>query len=247
MKTFNNLVAAAMAASIAFVAPSRAIEEDGSRTYVKQYGAVGDGVNDDTLAFQQALAQVKAGGVIFLPDGNFTLTSTILITKPVTIVGTGAATQLYNKNNQTLFRFVNVNNAALRDVYLGSNSTQPGVSLIEFNNSHHNQINNVTMLGGYYGLHLIGSLLNTFIDLRSGTNFGGFFAPTSTTNTWVMAERDPGTQTSANANTFIAPVLEGGVNGITLTDGTAQGSMTITGGTIEGVSGIGIQLQNTGL
>jgi hypothetical protein len=210
---------------------------------VKKFGAVGDGVNDDTSAFQQALAQVKAGGVVFLPDGNFTLSATIIITKPVTIVGTGAATQLYNKNNQTLFRFVNVNNSAIRDVYLGSNSTQPGVSLIEFVNSHHNQINNVTMLGGYYGLHLQGSLLNTVIDLRSGTNFQGFFAPTSINNTWVMAE--PFNGISANANTFIAPVLEGGTNGLVLTDGAGQGSLHIMGGTIEGVSGAGLTLTGT--
>jgi Pectate lyase superfamily protein len=216
MRTLN-LIIATTVASLSIIGPAGAITEDTSNTYVKKFGAVGDGVNDDTYAFQQALAQVKAGGVVFLPDGNFTLSSTIVITKPVTIIGTGAATQLYNKNNQTLFRFVNVNNSAIRDVYLGSNSTQPGVSLIEFVNSHHNQINNVTMLGGYYGLHLQGSLLNTVIDLRSGTNFQGFFAPTSINNTWVMAE--PFNGISANANTFIAPVLEGGTNGLVLTDG----------------------------
>ena len=242
MRTLT-LVVAALATSLSIAGPARAIDENTSNTYVKKFGAVGDGVNDDTYAFQQALAQVKAGGIVFLPDGNFTLTSTIVITKPVTIVGTGAATQLYNKNNQTLFRFVNVNNSAIRDVYLGSNSTQLGVSLIEFVNSHHNQINNVTMLGGYYGLHLQGSLLNTVIDLRSGTNFQGFFAPTSINNTWVMAE--PFNGISANANTFIAPVLEGGTNGLVLTDGAGQGSLHIMGGTIEGVSGTGLTLSGT--
>ncbi len=242
MRTLT-LVIAALATSLSIAGPARAITEDTSNTYVKRFGAVGDGVNDDTFAFQQALAQVKAGGVVFLPDGNFTLSSTIVITKPVTIVGTGAATQLYNKNNQTLFRFVNVNNSAIRDLYLGSGSTQPGVSLIEFVNSHHNQINNVTMLGGYYGLHLKGSLLNTVIDLRSGTNFQGFFAPTSINNTWVMAE--PFNGISANANTFIAPVLEGGTNGLMLTDGAGQGSLHIMGGTIEGVSGTGLTLSGT--
>jgi Pectate lyase superfamily protein len=242
MRTLHPVIAA-LATSLSIAGPAYAITEDASNTYVKKFGAVGDGVNDDTFAFQQALAQVKAGGVVFLPDGNFTLTSTIVITKPVTIIGTGAATQLYNKNNQTLFRFVNVNNAAIRDVYLGSSSIQPGVSLIEFVNSHHNQINNVTMLGGYYGLHLKGSLLNTVIDLRSGTNFQGFFAPTSINNTWVMAE--PFNGISANANTFIAPVLEGGTNGLVLTDGAGQGSVHIMGGTIEGVSGTGLTLSGT--
>ena len=242
MKTLN-LLLLVLATSLAIVGQAAALDEDGSNSHVKRFGAYGDGINDDTYAFQQAFAQVKAGGLIVLPDGNYTLSDTIVITKPVTIVGTGFATQIYNKNNKTLFRFVNHNNSAIRDVYLGSNSTQPGVSLIEFVNSHHNQINNVTMLGAYYGLHLQGSLLNTIIDLRSGTNFQGFFAPTSSTNTWVMAEAF--NNISANANTFIAPVLEGGTNGIVLSDAAGQGSLYLTGGTIEGVTGTGLTLQGT--
>jgi hypothetical protein len=242
MKTFSSLLVA-LAASLAIAGAASALDEDGSNSYVKLNGALGDGINDDTIAFQQAFAQVKAGGLIVLPEGHYTLSSTIVITKPVTIVGTGFATQIYNKNNQTLFQFVNVNNSAIRDVYLGSSSTAAGVSLIEFNNSHHNQINNVTMLGGYYGLHLAGSLLNTIIDLRSGTNFQGFFAATSTNNTWVMAE--PLNGISANANTFIAPALEGGTNGIVIKDNNGQGSLHITGGTIEGVSGTGLTFQGT--
>jgi hypothetical protein len=173
MKTLNSLLLAMV--TIAIAAPAMALDEDASQAYVKKFGAMGDGANDDTFAFQQAIAQVKAGGIVILPEGTFKLTSTIVITKPVTILGAGFATQIYNNNNQTLFQLVNVNNAVIRDLYLGSNSTQPGVSLIELINSHHNQINNVTMLGGYYGLHLKGSLLNTIIDMRSGTNFGGFF------------------------------------------------------------------------
>jgi hypothetical protein len=242
MKSLTSIVLA-FAISLAIVGSAGALSEDGSNTYVKKFGAAGDGKSDDTYAFQQAIAQVKAGGTVILPDGNYTLSDTIVITKPVNIVGTGFATQIYNNNNKTLFRFVNVNNSAIRDLYLGSNSTQQGVSLIEFVNSHHNQVNNVTMLGGYYGLHLQGSLLNTIIDLRSGTNFGGFFAPTSTNNTWIMGERY--NNISANANTFIAPVLEGGVNGIVIADTHGEGSLNITGGTIEGVSGTGLTLQGT--
>lgn len=50
---------------------------------------------------------------------------------------------------------------------------------------------------------------------------------------------------SANANTFIAPVLEGGTNGIVLSDGNGQGSLQIIGGSIEGVSATGLSFQNT--
>jgi Pectate lyase superfamily protein len=231
----------ALVPTLAVVGPVSALDEDGSNSLVKLNGAIGDGVTDDTLSFQQAFAKAAAGGYVVVPEGHFKLTSTIVITKPVIIVGKGFSTQLFITNNQTMFQFVNVNNSAIRDVYLGSDSTTG--HLIEFVNSHHNQINNVTMLGGNYGLHLKGSLLNTIIDLRSGTNFQGFFAPTSTNNVWVYAEPFGGV--SANSNTFIAPVLEGGTNGIVLSDGGGQGSLQIMGGSIEGVSGTGLSLQGT--
>jgi Pectate lyase superfamily protein len=244
MKTITALMVA-LSASLTFASPVAAMSEDGSDTNVRRFGAIGDGFADDTRAFQQAIDHARDHGLVFLPDGKFRLSATIVITKPVKIVGTGFSTQIYNSNNRTLFQLVNVNNVEIRDLYLGSSSTQAGVSLIELLNSHHNQINNVTMLGGYYGLHLKGSLLNTVTDLRSGTNFGGFFAATSVTNTWVMGE--PLNAVSANANTFIAPMLEGGLNGIVMTDGTAQGSIHIFGGTMEGINGTALTFQKTGL
>ena len=243
MKTISTLMIA-LSACLTIASPAAAMNEDGSDTNVRRFGAVGDGHADDTRAFQQAIDHAREHGLVFLPDGKFRLSGTIVITKPVKIVGTGFSTQIYN-NNRTLFQLVNVNNVEIRDLYLGSSSTQAGVSLIELVNSHHNEISNVTMLGGYYGLHLKGSLLNTVTNLRSGTNFGGFFAPTSVTNTWVMGE--PFNQVSANANTFIAPMLEGGLNGILLNDTTAQGSIHILGGAMEGIAGTALTFQNTGL
>jgi hypothetical protein len=243
------LILLTIAASFAIVGSAAALSEDGANTYVKKFGAKGDGITDDTTAFKQAISAINGGGTLILPAGNYVLKDTIVITKPVTIVGTGFATQIYGATNKTLFQFVNVNNSAIRDVYLGSNATQPGISLIEFVNSHHNQINNVTLLGGYYGLHFQGSLLNTVIDLRSGANFQGFFAPTSTNQTWVMAERY--NNIAANSNTFIAPVLEGGSNGIVLDDSSClsgscgEGSIHVLGGTIEGVSGAGLQFRGS--
>ena len=45
---------------------------------------------------------------------------------------------------------------------------------------------------------------------------------------------------------LLRPVLEGGVNGIWLHNPTnAEGSLNITGGTIEGVSGVALRLQST--
>jgi hypothetical protein len=64
---------------------------------VKDYGAVGDGVTDDTAAIEAAHADILAGagkGALFFPAGNFVYNGTGLSfftsTRPVRIVGVGA-------------------------------------------------------------------------------------------------------------------------------------------------------------
>lgn len=56
------------------------------------YGAVGDGVHDDTEAIEAAIAAANAagGGVVSLPAGTFTLSATQAATEHVRIVGQGA-------------------------------------------------------------------------------------------------------------------------------------------------------------
>ena len=208
---------------------------------------------DDTQIFNQAVALTPNGGLMFIPAGNYRISGTIVVAKPITIVGTGIGSQVFEQNNQTLIQFTNVNGGVVRDIYLGSASTG-STSLLELVNSHHNRIDNVTMLGGGFCLHLYGSLLNTIVDLRSGTNLQGyassrFFANTSSNQTWVVAEGYNGI--AANANTFVAPVLEGGINGMHVvgndgsTGNNGQGSVTITGGTIEGVGGTALTFDNS--
>src|SRR6185312_12667485 len=37
---------------------------------VRDFGAVGDGMTDDTQAFKKAIASLGAGGVLFVPQGH---------------------------------------------------------------------------------------------------------------------------------------------------------------------------------
>jgi hypothetical protein len=56
------------------------------------FGAVGDGVADDTAAIQAAHAALPStGGHIYLPAGTYKITSALSFTKPVTITGAGGA------------------------------------------------------------------------------------------------------------------------------------------------------------
>jgi hypothetical protein len=82
---------------------------------VKDFGAAGDGVHDDTAAIQAAIDSVpqtigREGGVVFFPAGVYEVTSEILISGiRVTLQGMGRyATHVRFKptiDNQTLFKF----------------------------------------------------------------------------------------------------------------------------------------------
>jgi hypothetical protein len=240
------------------IAPSFANgEAEPHRTInVVNHGAKCNGQHDDTLAFRSAIVAAK-GGVVSVPPGRCVLTDTLVIngSNPVSLVGAGRSSQIFQSANKTLLQLQNVQAAMIKDLYLGSAATDPGTSLLDLVNSHRNRIDNVTMMGSYFGVHLFGSLLNTIVDLRSGVNIGGFFAATSTNQYWVYAERDHVNHISANANTFLAPVLEGGNYGIYIQDApdpgcagcvrNGEGSLQITGGTIEGVAQIALVVQDT--
>jgi len=48
-----------------------------NRADVTSYGAVGDGIVDDTAAIQQAID--KTGGFAYLPTGTYVVSSTIFV------------------------------------------------------------------------------------------------------------------------------------------------------------------------
>jgi len=64
---------------------------------VKDFGAKGDGLTDDTLAFQQALTAYDS---IFIPQGNYLISSTITIGHRQTLIGAGQTSLItcQNKN-----------------------------------------------------------------------------------------------------------------------------------------------------
>jgi parallel beta-helix repeat protein len=74
---------------------------------VKDFGAVGDGVTDDTAAFQTAVN--IAGGTINVPKGTYKLTSTVTVPGNVQIVGDGIGATIIDGSSLTtgfVFAFV---------------------------------------------------------------------------------------------------------------------------------------------
>jgi hypothetical protein len=60
---------------------------------VKDFGAKGDGLTDDTLTIKKAISFVEqvGGGTVYLPRGTFKITETIIIPRgPIKIIGSGS-------------------------------------------------------------------------------------------------------------------------------------------------------------
>lgn len=73
---------------------------------VKDFGAVGDGVTDDTAAIQAALDSLSAGGFLYFPAGTFKITSTLSSSaNNLSLVGAGvgATTLLKEFSTNNLF------------------------------------------------------------------------------------------------------------------------------------------------
>ena len=68
---------------------------------VKDFGAIGDGIADDTLAFQRALTASKS---VFVPKGTYRITSTIALGDGQSLVGVGDASELHTTLSLTLIQ-----------------------------------------------------------------------------------------------------------------------------------------------
>ena len=72
---------------------------NGAPLNVKDFGAVGDGVTNDTVAMQAALdaANTAGGGSVFVPVGEYIITSPLIVFSDTTLFGDGPASLIHNK------------------------------------------------------------------------------------------------------------------------------------------------------
>jgi hypothetical protein len=139
---------------------------------IKDFGAIGDGVANDTAALQAAINAIPSiGGSIYIPAGRYKITSTITIyNKTVSIYGDGsgqstAATDgsiivFHSLGTSNGFVFDNVDGAYMRDIAIGADaSTRPtGGYLVVYQGTsagfYHADWQNVSVAGGYNGTWL---------------------------------------------------------------------------------------------
>lgn len=116
---------------------------------IRDFGAVGDGKADDTIAFRSAMAAMASnnGGTLRVPDGDYLVTQTVAVPPGVTIEGTnglpsGVSTSDLVRNNpsritlggsnKALFKIGEcVEGVSFRDIELFGKSNE-GTTAVEF-------------------------------------------------------------------------------------------------------------------
>lgn len=157
---------------------------------VKRYGAIGDGVSDDTIAFQKAIdASDTIGCEVKVPEGKYRINGTLFLPSVVTIRGVNKERDTYasggTKRNCTLetynknvFRGKNESNGevimrlTMENLFFHNKYTPETDSVLLKNIRHlKSYVNNISTLG--YGTIFYGTLEG--VSVVSNCNFEGIF------------------------------------------------------------------------
>ncbi len=99
---------------------------------VTAYGAVGDGITDDTNAIQAAINNAGInGGIVFLPVGDYLVSSSLIIYSGITLQGNGEGTKIIaasNLNDSVIKSSSDylLNNTQIRDLEINASNQISG-------------------------------------------------------------------------------------------------------------------------
>jgi hypothetical protein len=89
---------------------------------VKDFGAVGDGVADDTTAINDAITNAAVGAQVYFPPGNYKITTDIEISKKVWISGASKFNTMVTAFNCNAFTILNgVNHVSISNLGIFQN------------------------------------------------------------------------------------------------------------------------------
>ena len=214
---------------------------------VKDFGAVGDGVIDDTLAIDRAIRQIyvktynnslpAVRRVLRFPAGTYKITSNIVIPPNCTLVGEGKNNTIIS-SNVSVFQTcddqyqisssigsggaVAPGNITIRDMSLKTSSTSNPVAYI--NKATNVLINSVNFTGGSYNVTLA---VAGNVEVSSSTFFG------STTGAGSIGGKEDGLISGSNYYETVRKAVTSGATTLitTLANGAGQIDYEISSGT----------------
>ena len=102
---------------------------------VKDFGAVGDGVTDDTAAIQAALSSLSQGDTLLFPVGSYYITSKIVIsTANITFLGSGRGSFIFVNNAGIFDGIIDIqaSGVTLENLRIGSTYDPGGTSAVSW-------------------------------------------------------------------------------------------------------------------
>lgn len=168
---------------------------------VKDFGAVGDGVADDTAAIQAAIDAAQAtvkgrflsGATVFLPNGTYKVTSTLLVEEDVAVSGTNGENNIVIAGQSTsgsvilaespTFNIIEFKGrasrafygAGIRDLKIVCRGNATAGAAIKMYRCIDSLISNIIIDGCYDGAYLDGcarTYLNTFLCTETSRTSG---------------------------------------------------------------------------
>jgi hypothetical protein len=157
---------------------------EGATLNVKDFGAVGDGVADDTSAIQAAINAMTAGGVLYLPEGTYRTTSEVSVSLPINHVHIKGAQQyatvILADHNGNAFTLATNNQPRVSNLYIkkntiGTRGSRTGVGMRVFGDfgagsSIQAKVDHCRIEGFGKGLDIYGAFLSYFSDLTLKKN-----------------------------------------------------------------------------
>lgn len=123
-----------LVAGAGFVGPAVAVADSGVLS-VRDYGAKGDGLTDDSVAFLACIAATPTGGVMYVPAGDYKITRSLELKSGFTLRGDGPTSRVFRPSTggpQNLLWAKGRTNLRIQDLRIDSdNSTGEFMSGIQ--------------------------------------------------------------------------------------------------------------------
>lgn len=154
---------------------------------VRAYGAVGNGVTDDTAAIQNAINSLLNGGIVFFPLGTYKITSTLTLASlsGVRLIGAGQAASVVvpvtklkaGASLTNLISMTNTRDSGIENFNLDGNSQTTNLLSITGTGAQpvtNLYFGNIQMMGATNGILLGDSTINGVSEVTfDRINFGG--------------------------------------------------------------------------